>query len=658
MYFQIKELVLWPRKGHLPPRRLPFGTGSVTVVSGASRTGKSAVIPIIDYCLGARNCSIPVKTIRDACEWFGIIVKTDAGEKLLARLEPGEQRCTDDMFVAEATEIAEVPQKIIKNTNAESVRRLLDEVSGLSNLPLAPNDQASSFEERPSFRDLTALMFQPQNVIANPEVLFFKTDHYEHREKLRRIFPYLLGVVTPALLTKQHELNRLRQELRRKEGELKKAGAISAEWIGELHAKVSEARELGLLRARSAEEMTRNQMLAALDGIVKSTDATLAVSQDTVTEAIHELTELENEETAVSHELTKLRHRLAEMDRMQQSTSSYHEALRIQRDRLQIAEWLGGNRSGDEKCPICGSHLEPSEAKLKELLDALRRIELEAGVNQDIPAAFERELQHVRLDIAEATEKLKAIRIRKDALARRSQEASNRQFQARRVERFIGNLENALGLHHRLGEDAALRDEVTNLRARVAVLQNELGEHDIETRKRRALSMVNNKAARLIPLLDCERPDDPISLDINDLTVKVSGRSREDYLSEIGSGSNWLSYHVAVFLALQQFFLDMTYSPVPALVVMDQPSQVYFPKKLVVRENETPVEPELRDEDIAAVRKVYSVMGKVVQAAEGRLQIIVLDHAARDVWGGIPGVEEFEEWRGGKKLVPEEWIPG
>ena len=42
---------------------------------------------------------------------------------------------------------------------------------------------------------------------------------------------------------------------------------------------------------------------------------------------------------------------------------------------------------------------------------------------------------------------------------------------------------------------------------------------------------------------------------------------------------------------------------------MDQPSQVYFPKKLVVRETETPEEPQLKDEDIEAVRKAFSVDG-------------------------------------------------
>lgn len=657
MLFQIKEIVLWPRNPILPPRRVAFAPGKVTVISGASRTGKSAVIPIVDYCLGAHDCSIPVKTIRDSCSWFGVIVRTSEGEKLFARREPGGQRSTDEMFLLEASEIAEVPKTITKNTTADSVRRLLDELAGLSKLNFAANETSSGFEGRISFRDLSAFVFQPQNVIANPEVLFFKTDRYEHREKLRRIFPYVLGAVTAALLGKQHELNRVRLELRRKESELKKAETVSAEWMGELQAKVSEALELGLLKD-SSDELTREQMLTRLQEIVERTDATLAVSATTISDAVRELNELEGEESAVSHQLTSLRRRLTEMGRIQESAANYREALRIQRDRLQISDWLGQHRTGEEDCPVCGGHLEPSEEKLAELRASLKSLEIEAGDTFEIPAAFDREMQRVQTEVNESTEKLKTIQIRKRALSQRSQEANTQQYQAKRVERFIGNLENALKLHERLGEDADLRTEVDELRTRLTQLQSELSSENIDERKRRALRLVNNNAARLVSHLDTERPNDPVSLEVSDLTVKVTGPNRDDYLSEIGSGSNWLSYHVAMILALQQFFLTLDHSPVPGFVVMDQPSQVYFPKKLVVREQvEVEVEePRLEDEDVEAVHKAYQVMGDVVSAANGNLQIIVLDHAPRQVWGDIPNVVTFEEWREGHKLVPSEWL--
>lgn len=57
----------------------------VNVIHGLSQTGKSAIIHIIDYCLCAGENKIPIGVIRDNVDWFGIILKIDQEEMLLAR---------------------------------------------------------------------------------------------------------------------------------------------------------------------------------------------------------------------------------------------------------------------------------------------------------------------------------------------------------------------------------------------------------------------------------------------------------------------------------------------------------------------------------------------------------------------------------------------
>ncbi len=659
MYLQIREIVLWPRNPNFEPRRLQFQLGKVNIISGASRTGKSAVIPIIDYCLGAGTCSIPVKTIRKYCEWFGVVVATAQGDKLLARREPGAQRSTDDMYLLEAERILDIPRRIAKNTNADAVKRLLDELAGLSKLDFSGGEESTGFDGRPSFRDLAAFTFQPQNVVANPDVLFFKANTYEHREKLRKIFPYVLGAVTPTLMAKQFELGRARQELRRKERELKDAQEVSARWLADLRAKFSEAQELGLA-AKPEQELSRGQMIERLEEVVARTDLTLSVSTSTISDALRELSGLEVEEREVSRELTTLRHRLSEMNRMRVGVDQYQDALALQRGRLQLSSWLVSHTDDEADCPMCGSHTDSAKRKLAVLSERLREVEAEAGVDKEVPAAFDRELQRVTEEVGQTTERLRSVQIRKRALAGRSDEARQRQFAAQRAERFVGNLESALDLHRRLGSDSELVDEVVRLKELVRQLEAELREQDVEARKRRALHAISNNAGRLLPHLDVESPNDPISLEINDLTIKVRGTERDDYLSEIGSGSNWLSYHLAVLLALHQFFLSQRRGPVPAFLVLDQPSQVYFPKRIVARPEDEEVEeveePQLRDEDVDAVRQAFEVMGRVALDAKGGLQLIVLDHASRDVWGDIDGVVGLPEWRNGVKLVPMAWL--
>src|SRR5947199_10105252 len=111
MYFQIRHIVLWPRVSSTKPRVVDFELGQVNVISGASRTGKSAIMPIIDYCLGADRCAIPVETIRNACSWFGVVVETSEGQKLFARKGPGNQRSTNEMFAIEGSAI-EIPPTV------------------------------------------------------------------------------------------------------------------------------------------------------------------------------------------------------------------------------------------------------------------------------------------------------------------------------------------------------------------------------------------------------------------------------------------------------------------------------------------------------------------------------------------------------------------
>jgi uncharacterized protein DUF3732 len=139
-----------------------------------------------------------------------------------------------------------------------------------------------------------------------------------------------------------------------------------------------------------------------------------------------------------------------------------------------------------------------------------------------------------------------------------------------------------------------------------------------------------------------------------DLGTDVVIESHRASLSEIGSGSNWLAYHIATILALQQFFMKLPHSPVPQFVVFDQPSQVYFSKKLAGRQ--TDEDPKMLDEDVDAIRKAFIVFDRFVSHFSERFQIIVLDHAPDAVWGTLPATHLVEEWRNGPKLVPIEWL--
>jgi Protein of unknown function (DUF3732) len=118
---------------------------------------------------------------------------------------------------------------------------------------------------------------------------------------------------------------------------------------------------------------------------------------------------------------------------------------------------------------------------------------------------------------------------------------------------------------------------------------------------------------------------------------------------EIGSGMNWVGYHLTAYLALQRFFIEQR-RPVPAFLVLDQPSQAFFP-----RDRDTGGDlDELTDTDRENTRRLYELTFQVVEQLGGRLQVIALDHADfEDSWFAESVVQR---WRGGDALIPQRWL--
>ena len=77
---QIRELVLYGRNGKV--RHLPFSLGTVNIITGKSKSGKSAVGDIIDYCMGGSSCNIADGVVRDTVDWYGLLLQFEDDEFL------------------------------------------------------------------------------------------------------------------------------------------------------------------------------------------------------------------------------------------------------------------------------------------------------------------------------------------------------------------------------------------------------------------------------------------------------------------------------------------------------------------------------------------------------------------------------------------------
>jgi hypothetical protein len=298
--------------------------------------------------------------------------------------------------------------------------------------------------------------------------------------------------------------------------------------------------------------------------------------------------------------------------------------------------------------------MDKSHTHLQELATALDEVEGAQTVFRTLPPTFDREYARVRSRLGTLSQQIDGVQLRIRALQEASENERQRRYTELNISRFIGKVESELATFDRYNADEELRSRREELLKEIADLSREVDEASLKDRQKRAIERLSALSSPLLSDLGVENPQDPINLSPDDLTLKIQRLQREDWLSEIGSGSNWLGYHLASSLGLQRYFLQLPSSPVPSFLVFDQPSQVFFPKKLagVV----STLDPKLDDDDVMRVRKLFEVIAKVTTEQGHKLQTIILDHAAGNVWGDIPGIQLVEEWRGPDKLIPQSWL--
>lgn len=660
MHLQIDKIILWSRRPGFGPRTVEFQSGVVNVISGASQTGKSALIPIVDYCLGSGRCAIPVGTIRDACSWFGVLVTTARGQVLLARREPGTQVSTDEMFMVEGKTV-KIPHSIAEsNANRGFVKSYFDELAGMT--ALATVEGGSNYQGRPSFRDLAAFNFQPQNIIANPAVLFFKADSTEHKEKLKNVMPYALGITTPEVIAKQAELAEKKREHARLRRELDSLKQTADQWKTQLLTNLSLAKEFGLLSPETDLNVSEERAIGLLSAIVQQADQKTIVPGFTpapvsLESSANEVVTLRQREQEIAFSLSSYRRRMIEMSKLREAAESYSTALGIEEDRLGIARWfLDRAEETEGHCPVCGNDFDSTHSHLSELISNLEDVEKGSATFRTLPPSFDKEWADVRQQVSVLAQELASVQQRIAALQEVDEAERQKRYTELHTSRFIGKLEAGLAVYRRASSDLELRKRLEILNEQIGALTAEVDENAISARRRQALNAVSGMMTPFLQALSVEGAADPAELVINELTLRINRQDRKDFLWEIGSASNWLGYHLALMIALQQYFITLPSNPVPTFLMLDQPSQVYFPQKLAGSRKATDLDPKLADEDREKVKQIFRQLGATVGLTKNRLQTIVVDHATQEIWGGLRGIHKVDDWRGNHKLVPNEWI--
>lgn len=656
MNFTIKSIILWPKDESKSIRKIDFEKNKVNIITGGSEKGKSAIISIIDYCLGSSQCKIPTRTIRDKTQWFGILISLkDNDEILLVRREPGMGKISGDMYMKSGKELV-IPNKIISNCNYGDVKHRLNDLAKLPYLDLEKGEYVSGFQSRPSFRDMVSFIFQPQYIVANQSSLYYKADSSKHREKLKNIFPYVLKAVDNEYLELKEELRDKERELGVLKKELEKRIRISEKWLGGIRSTYMMAKEFGLLSQAPYpnDEWKPKDYMPYLRIISKSIENknTPFIPEGATTITTKRIIQLQEEEIQFAFTIQNLRSRQELIKKIEASNRGYRDTLLDQIQRLDSVSWFNKKIAEKTKCQFCESETSNAKEYITTLVNVNSEI-LEKGyktndhhtVLNDELEKLNKELLFNEKKINNTREELRNLLSSNTADDKRIQTINN-------IYKFIGQLEAELKNYDAQLDNSDLITKINFNSARIDYINERIKQDIVNNKIRNAKVKITTALKHYAQIFNAANHNESIELNIKDLTLNfISKSGRFEALYEIGSGSNYMAYHLSTLLGLHEFFLKQKDHPVPNFIIFDQPSQAYFP--------DTDIEFSEKNEDVGRVKKIFEAFESAINRTDGNLQIIVLEHVGKFAWDTYENMHLVKRWREDEDdnaLIPREWL--
>lgn len=642
MSVQILDIVLYSHDGQ--QRALSLEPGRVNIITGASKTGKSALIDIIDYCFGSGECRVPHGPIRHCVAWFGIRLQLKSGQAFVARRCPPPTRISnEDFFIATGATI-KLPSagELRQTTNTKGAIALLTSWTGIrDNLHETPAGQKRQSLSA-TVRHALALCFQRQDEIIRRQQLFHGTDDSFFAQALKDTLPYLLGAVDDEHVRKQAELRRLRDRLRAVERRLAEIAALRGQGVTKADALLAQARDAGLSNMVSA---SWEETVAALRAVAKTPLANLDVKLPDGSE----FARLSTERAELLQTQRRLRADIDAARSFSKDEKGFSREAKEQKARLATIGIFEGEAPG-HTCPLCSqglpeTHTPPEVATLREaLVEVSTRMESVARVEPHIENAIgelEKRLQEVQQSLTRNRTQMESVRTANAAL-------SDAQTDSVRKVHILGRISLYLESMPDLPDTKDLQDQAEMLRSKCARLEEDLSDERIQEQLTSITSRLAERMTKWARVIELEHSSSPLRLDLKKLTVVADTLDGAVPMLRMGSGENWVGYHLIAHLALHQWFVQRS-RPVPHFLFLDQPSQVYFPPEKDADGSMGLVS----DDDRLAVSRMFELIFKAVAEVAPGLQVIMTEHA--DLTEDWYGKAVVERWRRGLKLVPEGW---
>ena len=643
MSFTLRSVSVYSTSGEC--RIVKFRKSGLNILTGWAKTGKSSIIDILDYCFGRSECYVAEGVIRQHVSWYGVEIENKNDVLFIGRRNPDlGKRTSSDIHIRRGQ--YEGPPEyadLHKNTTEEALIRLLTRFAGIAeneNRPLT----GTRGPLQATVRHALFLCFQKQDEIASRDRLFHRQGEEYIPRHIKDTIPYFLGAVDEEHFLRQNQLDDAKLSLRQLEARREAMKSDDDRTHTQIRRFVLDARRVGLVN----EDFEPVEVELGLRELKRVMESDLQ-SPTIVSGAREVIIRLENEIRTLHRQLDDVQNDIRATTHFIREQTSYSREVSEQRARLVSLNLYKGTTELDNICPLCEVHLETPTPAAADLSSSLRVLEkqLEAvGAErphlQERLDAFgkkrndiEKAIVSTQRDLERAYADDEKARVQRDQVIERA--------------RVVGRISAFLDQTHLSDERDDLDMLIDEAWRRVEVLAERVSAEDVEERVYTFLNLIADHMTSYASRLELEHAERRIRLDLKKLSVVAETVTGPIPLNRIGSGENWVGYHVVTLLALHRWFRERG-RPVPGMLVFDQPSQAHYPADA----DQSGGIDGLQDADRRAVHNLFEFMHSTSQAIGDGFQLIVLDHAHfSDDWFNASVVEE---WRGDAALIPVEWM--
>jgi hypothetical protein len=630
-------------------RNIQFKVNGLNVITGRSSTGKSALSEILEYCMGRSSFNVPEGVIRDKVAWFAVIYQFENEQVLVAKPTPpgGGASCSTAMLRRGIKLDAPEFKDLAINTDDDSVVELLSRLLGIpeNRTVVAPEHSRDSYDA--NVKHTWYYLFQKQGLVANKDQLFYRQNEQHQPQAIRDTLPILLGVSSHDRYELESKLRTAQRDLRINTKQLEQARTA----VDMSHEKAislySEARVVGVISHTDGTSKS--------DVIFEVLRSALLWKPETVPDDDgSRISRLEEELGGLRQDRRDAQARIDAAQQFANRAGGYESEAAEQVDRLASIRALPKNSdTGEWQWPFSERNLALESPVAAVLLNALESLDNELRIATGQRPKLEAYLTELadKTDKIAGTIKLKEAELSaaisaNEALA---QVGTRNNAAARVVGRVSLFLETLLP-----NEDfARLEAENRRLNNKVKQLEDQIGIDDSNERLTSILNNISAHVTRYIQEFNGEFGRFPARLNLPQLTIIFDRPERPVPMSRTGGGENHLAYHLSALLALH-LFAAQNNRPIPRFLLIDQPTQVYFPSEQVYKEADGSVQKTEADADLDAVRRLFELLLKFTREDVPDFQMIVTEHAnLREQWFQDALVEM--PWTKPPALVPEEW---